>query len=190
MHYNEMFRWIFLTLLSVLWLRSLPTRCAITDEQTVDTAEAVVEEDHDGEESIQIVPFIPTREWQVVDDGQSIPPGLHVRINLATGLKEAKLLDPEEGGEADHVLSVARSDKDILPVGMATPHQAFKPTGDQRRLHHYGTSDRRGVINKKTKPFTQQELAEALQEQDRHGGVQGITYSSPVRESDGGCEGE
>ena len=28
--------------------------------------------------------------------GQAIPRGLHVRMNLQTGIKEAKLLDPEE----------------------------------------------------------------------------------------------
>lgn len=60
--------------------------------------------------------FIPTREWKKINEGtswcnlqnvkliesitgQAIPPGLHVRINLQTGLKEAKLLDPEENPE-------------------------------------------------------------------------------------------
>lgn len=37
--------------------------------------------------------FHPTREWQEVRDGQSIPPGLHVRMDLQTGIKEAKLMD-------------------------------------------------------------------------------------------------
>ena len=45
---------------------------------------------HAGEE------FIATNEWQEIKPGQSIPKGLHVRINMATGLKEAKLLDPED----------------------------------------------------------------------------------------------
>jgi nucleotide exchange factor SIL1 len=36
--------------------------------------------------------FKPSDEWQEVKECQSIPPGLHVRINLQTGLKEAKLL--------------------------------------------------------------------------------------------------
>ncbi|XP_068153038.1 nucleotide exchange factor Sil1 [Drosophila tropicalis] len=42
--------------------------------------------------------FIATNEWQIIAKGQSIPKGLHVRINLQTGLKEAKLIDKNEGG--------------------------------------------------------------------------------------------
>lgn len=36
--------------------------------------------------------FIATHEWQDVRDGQAIPAGLHIRMNLSTGKKEAKLL--------------------------------------------------------------------------------------------------
>ncbi|RDD45551.1 Nucleotide exchange factor SIL1 [Trichoplax sp. H2] len=37
--------------------------------------------------------FQPTSEWQTVYEGQAIPAGLHVRMNLATGKKEAKLME-------------------------------------------------------------------------------------------------
>ncbi|DBA02354.1 TPA: hypothetical protein N0F65_007173 [Lagenidium giganteum] len=37
--------------------------------------------------------FEPTDEWQELLPGQGVPPGLHVRLNLATGKREAKLLD-------------------------------------------------------------------------------------------------
>ena len=42
--------------------------------------------------------FQPTEQFQTVRDDQELPPGLHVRINLATGVKEARLnvLDPED----------------------------------------------------------------------------------------------
>ena len=40
--------------------------------------------------------FQPTSEWQVVQEGQSIPRGLHVRINLETGVKEAKLMEDSD----------------------------------------------------------------------------------------------
>lgn len=61
--------------------------------------------------------FIATNEWNIIKSGkysiefnnyytklinytgQSIPQGLHVRINLQTGLKEAKLLDNSEKKE-------------------------------------------------------------------------------------------
>ena len=34
--------------------------------------------------------FIPTYEWQDVEEGQPIPPGLYVRMNLQTGKTEAR----------------------------------------------------------------------------------------------------
>ncbi|XP_055851804.1 nucleotide exchange factor Sil1 [Episyrphus balteatus] len=37
--------------------------------------------------------FTPTKEWQEIKPGQGVPAGLHIRINLETGMKEAKLLD-------------------------------------------------------------------------------------------------
>ena len=49
--------------------------------------------------------FIATNEWQEIKPGQSIPKGLHVRINMATGLKEAKLLDPEDNSEQSQPVS-------------------------------------------------------------------------------------
>ncbi|KAI4211251.1 MAG: hypothetical protein LQ351_005935 [Letrouitia transgressa] len=39
--------------------------------------------------------FQPTETFQLVHDDQSLPPGLHVRMNLATGVKEARLNIPE-----------------------------------------------------------------------------------------------
>uniref|UniRef100_A0A1I8PSC7 Nucleotide exchange factor SIL1 n=1 Tax=Stomoxys calcitrans TaxID=35570 RepID=A0A1I8PSC7_STOCA len=40
--------------------------------------------------------FVATHEWQEIEEGQGIPQGLHVRINLQTGKKEAKLLDESQ----------------------------------------------------------------------------------------------
>lgn len=42
--------------------------------------------------------FQPTEHFQRIHDDQSIPAGLHVRVNLATGLKEARLNVPESSG--------------------------------------------------------------------------------------------
>ena len=45
--------------------------------------------------------FVATSSWQEVRPGQRVPGGLHVRLNLETGKKEARLLAPEAGeGEA------------------------------------------------------------------------------------------
>ena len=81
--------------------------------------------------------FHPTHEWQVVREGQSIPAGLHVRIDMQTGLKEAKLMDGD------------------LPADRGT-------FGDPRRPHYYGRSDRRGIINKSSRIFTRDQLSEML----------------------------
>lgn len=49
--------------------------------------------------------FQPTTKFQVLHDDQSIPPGLHVRMNLATGVKEARLNVPEpEAAHSDLVI--------------------------------------------------------------------------------------
>lgn len=39
--------------------------------------------------------FQPTLKFQVVQNDQELPPGLHIRMNLATGVKEARLNEPE-----------------------------------------------------------------------------------------------
>lgn len=39
--------------------------------------------------------FVPTDSWQTIEDGVAVPAGLHVRMNLQTGKKEAKFLDDE-----------------------------------------------------------------------------------------------
>jgi nucleotide exchange factor SIL1 len=44
--------------------------------------------------------FVATNEWQDILEGQKVPAGLHYRMNLATGKKEAKLL-VEENDESD-----------------------------------------------------------------------------------------
>ena len=102
------------------------------------------------EEEENVTVFIPTHQWQHILPGQAIPAGLHVRINLATGEKEAKLIDEEEEGDDD------------------------KP-GDRRRLHHYGYSDRRGIINKQTKAFKAEELLEGSHEHN-DGDVKLLTH--------------
>ena len=47
-----------------------------------------------------VEPFVPTDEWQPVLDGQSIPPGLHVRMDLSAGGRWAKNLPPSERGRS------------------------------------------------------------------------------------------
>ncbi|KAJ2660626.1 nucleotide exchange factor sil1 [Coemansia sp. RSA 1200] len=40
--------------------------------------------------------FVPTSEFQAIMPGQSVPPGLHVQIDMTTGQRKARLMAPEE----------------------------------------------------------------------------------------------
>ncbi|KAF6208744.1 hypothetical protein GE061_014483 [Apolygus lucorum] len=54
--------------------------------------------------------FKPTSDWQPLRKDQAIPRGLHVRMNLQTGEREAKLLDPEDDeDEASQQITEIRS---------------------------------------------------------------------------------
>ncbi|OWZ18714.1 hypothetical protein PHMEG_0007143 [Phytophthora megakarya] len=50
--------------------------------------------------------FVATNEWQELLPGQGIPRGLHVRLNLETGKREAKLVDPNEAETEESMRSV------------------------------------------------------------------------------------
>ncbi|KAJ0377350.1 hypothetical protein COL26b_004300 [Colletotrichum chrysophilum] len=53
--------------------------------------------------------FQPTEEFQIVHDDQELPHGLHIRMNINTGQKEAKINDPTEKNPAVEGLLVDRS---------------------------------------------------------------------------------
>merc|ERR1712240_389257 len=44
-------------------------------------------------ESAKNEKFVPTHEWQVVKEGQVLPAGLHIKMDMTTGVKMAKLMD-------------------------------------------------------------------------------------------------
>ena len=143
--------------------------------------------------------FEPTWEWKVIEEGQSVPAGLHVRINLQTGLKEAKLLENDEDVGRneqvdtleqknplqeiyDHKSQGGTGENAALHTGGDAPSN---PEVDERRAHYYGKSDRRGIINKRTKVFTKQELSEMLKKLNHdnvdYGMLPGITSSNSVK---------
>lgn len=57
--------------------------------------------------------FEAHKDWREVQEGQSLPAGLDIRMNLETGLKEAKL--PEEEGQKD-AAEIAAADNALIPV--------------------------------------------------------------------------
>lgn len=60
--------------------------------------------------------FIPTNEWQKVKPGQAIPRGLHVRMNIQTGEREARLLQDEDGTERE-TLDNGRLEQGTTQIG-------------------------------------------------------------------------
>lgn len=72
--------------------------------------------------------FQPTTSFQIVHDDQDLPAGLHIRMNLTSGVKEAKLNEPDEdpvGHAADLVIV------DDLP---STAHELQDQTNPQDAL--------------------------------------------------------
>ena len=68
--------------------------------------------------------FIPSKEWQTVKENQAIPKGLHVRLNMQTGEKEAKFLDEDPNGEQMRALN-----KDLFKE--KSPIASFKIDPDE-----------------------------------------------------------
>ena len=68
--------------------------------------------------------FQPTTRFQTVHNDQNLPPGLHIRMNLATGVKEAKLNepDPDEGSHAAGLVII-----DDVPHGPPELQDQSKP---------------------------------------------------------------
>src|SRR5436305_9531395 len=58
--------------------------------------------------------FRARTEFHVVHEDQHLPPGLHVRLNVETGLKEAKLYDPSEDEKDSENATVM-----VLPEGVS-----------------------------------------------------------------------
>lgn len=85
-------------LVTLLALAAVAAAAEANQLVLVDTAagsddEATVEQENDGQAYDPTNVFVATDDWQEVKPGQVVPAGLHVRMNLETGKKEAKLLD-------------------------------------------------------------------------------------------------
>ncbi|RAW33435.1 hypothetical protein PC110_g10227 [Phytophthora cactorum] len=55
---------------------------------------------------VTVPEFVATNDWQELLPGQGVPRGLHVRLNLETGKREAKLVDPNEAETEESMRSV------------------------------------------------------------------------------------
>eukprot|EP00088_Acartia_fossae_P071791 TRINITY_DN9944_c0_g1_i3.p1 TRINITY_DN9944_c0_g1~~TRINITY_DN9944_c0_g1_i3.p1 ORF type:complete len:448 (-),score=78.71 TRINITY_DN9944_c0_g1_i3:217-1560(-) len=95
------------------------------EDSSDDSDEASVEHDVSG---VDI--FVATSEWQEIKPGQGIPRGLHVRINMETGKREAKLYQDESKDSTKN-----RYDPEELK-------QALKNINDERKADSQQDSNR------------------------------------------------
>lgn len=71
--------------------------------------------------------FQPTLKFQVVHDDQELPPGLHIRMNLATSVKEARLNEPEQEEDQHATGLTIVDDNDHEPQGSPGFRDQSKP---------------------------------------------------------------
>ena len=95
----------------------------VESPKETEDSEVTVEE-VEGVEVSSAEKFVPTKEWQEVLPGQQIPAGLHVRLNIQTGRKEAKLLS-EETLEQEEVDDLSR---ETLKEALKNIKADFKPS--------------------------------------------------------------
>lgn len=69
--------------------------------------------------------FKPSHEWQVVEEGQVLPPGLHIQMDLQTGKKMAKLMEQQVG-----VKLVSEMRRDNLQKYIALAKDNIFPTAE------------------------------------------------------------
>ncbi|MCJ1323951.1 hypothetical protein MMC10_000613 [Thelotrema lepadinum] len=69
--------------------------------------------------------FQPTEEFQVVHPDQELPSGLHVKVNLETGLKEAKLYDGQDDKSLNAVEVFSSEVEETVPDSNASSAEAF-----------------------------------------------------------------
>jgi nucleotide exchange factor SIL1 len=60
--------------------------------------------------------FQPTEDFQIIREGQDIPPGLHVRMNIYTGEREARLNIPIEGEDAAMSIEITPEEQAVVIV--------------------------------------------------------------------------
>ena len=82
--------------------------------------------------------FQPSESFQLVRDDQDLPPGLHVRMNLATGKKEAKL---NVAGGDDEALTATAMDVAVVD----SPPSSLETTGDQKHTPKPMKSDQGSI---------------------------------------------
>ena len=80
-----------------------------------------------------------TNEWQLLKPGDTIPAGLHVRMDLETGQKWAKLVDGQEKVSSSKKAVSTSTSKDSQPDDITTGATAIST----RTSNSYGYSNQK-----------------------------------------------
>ncbi|KAH0608140.1 uncharacterized protein H6S33_002192 [Morchella sextelata] len=114
--------------------------------------------------------FVPTNEFQIIHDDQVVPLGLHYRLNVETGLKEAKI-NVASDSDDDHTGVVVIPNKDEeaaiidspkpIPRAPISPDGAIKPPLPSSAGEALAFSDSLEVLLKHSK-YSTSEITHAL----------------------------
>jgi nucleotide exchange factor SIL1 len=78
--------------------------------------------------------FQPTKDFQDIKEGQDIPSGLHVRLNVYTGQKEARLNIPMKGEEAGLDLEGIPTEQAVVVVEQPEEESVPEPQAEPQAL--------------------------------------------------------
>ncbi|ODV80308.1 putative ER chaperone/ER translocation nucleotide exchange factor [Suhomyces tanzawaensis NRRL Y-17324] len=96
--------------------------------------------------------FQPTHQWQVIKEGQDIPPGLHVRLNIDTLTREAKIMDPSEDNSStnDLVISspVQEEEQDLQQQAIDAAHHEKTQQKIQEKIKDFRSKERAKRVNR------------------------------------------
>lgn len=81
--------------------------------------------------------FVPTEEWQTVAEGQDLPPGLHIQLNITSGKKRARLIRDEDE-QKDRGAVAIRVEQHQREASAAQPHLPKLTVLDEVAPHHAG----------------------------------------------------
>ncbi|KAI5962667.1 SIL1 [Candida pseudojiufengensis] len=92
--------------------------------------------------------FIATNNWQTIREGQEIPPGLHVRLNMDTLQKEAKLMsNEEEGSEPQNELIVGENNEESEETE-SNPNQHILDAANEILKHQQNSKPHKSKVKK------------------------------------------
>lgn len=98
--------------------------------------------------------FEPTNDWKIIKEGQDIPAGLHVRLNIDTLQKEAKLMEGETGNHDIVIVPQPEEDK-----SSSTPQKNER----KAKVNVEEVNDFNSAVNTLLQPTDPERLDQALE---------------------------